>query len=640
MPGCIPTIVTCFDNPQELGNHSHYQEIIRNILRKIVPSNLFSRENAEHQYELFKSHLPFVTSTLCSAAPGKMSFFILVKYRSNAFKFFFEMISRWLVPGKRLNVVLIYAADFRMPDVSHDLYTLCEVMIHVEDKHEYTQILTNLPIIESEVKLGIMSGYYARRILEIKGLAADEKTAMIQECITYLVKRLPKSFDIDVLTEMQHALVMCRDDFKASRESRHLSRIISGHYLFRRAIRDAIKEVPDQRYLFVKLFKTLVRHSGSFKQVVGVLVGVNFIRDKEIFEKKHIIAAIQNHIPGAHVVEGSYFANRRGSEPICTFYLEIEKINGQQFTNEEIRLLRQVLPAELKDRIEHPMHPVFMPRNEEEIMRNILSLSNQIKFLRDIPQVIITFDEQTHADLSFTVIIVRVMTPGCLSIQEMFKKSPTMLEYIHDRCKMVGYLRNKYTKEATVFRVKMPKELFLRSDHSIDLYKARQTVVSELSGVIGEFRDFNGGMITKQNELLDAVKGFLGEEIKYSGILLENFFFSLTPVAMRTLLEPEALKTLFVMLLEAIESGFSNSERYKIRQEPDFVYILMGAETQAVQEVWNRELQKFNLHSTELATSSVTVHEVSYVGYIYRCSDVLKQQQFLQAYQNLVPCSK
>ena len=46
------------------------------------------------------------------------------------------MVSHWLVPGRRLKVVLVYATDFSMPDVTSDLYTLCEVMISVENEQE------------------------------------------------------------------------------------------------------------------------------------------------------------------------------------------------------------------------------------------------------------------------------------------------------------------------------------------------------------------------------------------------------------------------------------------------------------------------------------------------------------------------
>ena len=52
------------------------------------------------------------------------------------------------------------------------------------------------------------------RILEIKGLSADEKTALVQEHVAHLAKRLPHEFDEDVMTELQHVLMICRDDFK------------------------------------------------------------------------------------------------------------------------------------------------------------------------------------------------------------------------------------------------------------------------------------------------------------------------------------------------------------------------------------------------------------------------------------------
>ena len=95
---------------------------------------------------------------------------------------------------------------------------------------EFEEIQRNFPIIETEIGLGIHSEFYAQRILEIKGLSTDDKTALIQGFIAFLVKRFPYHYDTDVFTEMQHVLVTCRDDFKAARKPRHLSRIISIQY--------------------------------------------------------------------------------------------------------------------------------------------------------------------------------------------------------------------------------------------------------------------------------------------------------------------------------------------------------------------------------------------------------------------------
>src|ERR1700722_12609058 len=84
----------------------------------------------------FLRPLPPITHLPCQQTPGNMSFFSLFRYRAGAFKFFFEMISRWLIPGKRLNVVVVYAVDFSFHKLSSDLYTLCEVMISVDNKED------------------------------------------------------------------------------------------------------------------------------------------------------------------------------------------------------------------------------------------------------------------------------------------------------------------------------------------------------------------------------------------------------------------------------------------------------------------------------------------------------------------------
>ncbi|MEI8365742.1 MAG: hypothetical protein WCF65_04910 [Parachlamydiaceae bacterium] len=613
-----------------------YKGIVCDTLRRLLVDRM-GLQNDENKSgvpqlrEQFFSSLPLVTATKCHEVPGTMSFFALMRHRANAFKFFFDMVNGWLLPGRRSNVVLIYSADFQLLDVNDDVYTLCEVMIRVETKKELDQITDNLPALETELQMGLASSYDARRILEIKGFSRDEKTALIQDNIAYLIDHRPADFDQDVLTEMQHVLLICREDFKEARECRHLSRIIGIHYLFRKGLREAVKKFPQKRHFKLKLFRSRIKHSDGHKTVLAVLIGVNFFRDKEALDKPHLLKAIQHYVPTARPIENSFFANRRGSEPICTMYLELEKGNGAEFSSEEIRLLRQKLSADLQNRIKHLLHPVFMPRNEEEIIRNILSLSSQIKYLRDIPQVFISFDEQTHTHVFFTVILVRVERSDNLSIHEMFKNSNTSLKYIHDRIQNAGSLRRKHKKEATVFRVKLHKDQFLRADHTIDLNRARQIVIEELFNIMGEIRDFNGGMISKQHEVLIDLKALLSE-LKYSDLMLENFFYSLTPVIMRNVLEPEAMRTLFLMLMSAIEAPLCNDETYSLNvvSDPLFVFITVKAVHRSVRDEIARLLIKLSLHSSQLAIASIPVQDVTHLGYIYRSDDAGRRQQFIQ----------
>ena len=342
----FPTISTVLDGIDDDVGCPLYSEKVKDLVKKVLPGHLFSQEMPlEAAQDRLQALLPMLTYSTCSQLSSNISFCIISKHRHNSFKFFTEMIAHWLIPGKRLNVVMIYAADFRFPDLGSAIYTVCEVIVRLENREDVKQIQQNLPIIESEICLGMSSEYYARRILEIKGLSADSKTATIQEYIAYLMNRRPKDFDYEILAEMQHVLVMCRDDFKAARSCQHLSRIICVHYLFRKSLQESVRKAPEKRHLSLKLFKAILKLPTGQKKVLGLLVGINFLRDKEVFEKRHLLNAIQNYVPDAQAVEDSFFANRRGSEHICTLYLELEKGNGEDFTSEEVNTLRRELPS-------------------------------------------------------------------------------------------------------------------------------------------------------------------------------------------------------------------------------------------------------------------------------------------------------
>lgn len=607
------------------------------LLRKVLPEGVFIQKEAdtdfrEDQKLHFQSLLPLVRHSFSEGIPGTLSLYLLYLHRTNAFKFFFEMLSRWLLPAKKLTISMVVAADFTFPELGDDLYTLCEIKVRVQSKEELEQIKKILPMLETEAKLGVESNYYARRILEVYGLSADEKLALVQDQIGCVVRRHTPYFGSDLLSEMQHVLVLCREDFIQERSSRHLSRIIAIHSHFKRQMREG------RRRLFLKIFRFSPPDLGERKNLLGFIVAVNFLKENESFEKNHLLKSIQNYIPSAREIENSFIKLRRGSENHCTLYLEIQKADESEFTFQEVTTLRRLLPLDLKDRIEFAVHPVFMPRNEEEIFRNVLILGNEIKYLRDIPQVIIIFDEQTHRGLYFTVILVRVAKPGALSIEELFKQSKSGYSYIQDRIKTVGMLRKKYIKEATIFRLKLPKEPFLRRDNSIDLYKARAAVFDELCQIVGEVRDFNGGMISKQNEVLTNLRKLVGAQAGRYELILENFFHSLTPVAVRTLMEPEVLKKLFLMLLEAIESGIQGDEGYVIKMchDPEFVYMMIKARDRHVREEITRIFSMLQISSPDLVRSYVKIYDIPYIGYIYRCDNSEVQRQFIKTIHNIL----
>lgn len=182
--------------------------------------------------------------------------------------------------------------------MDQDLYTLSELVICLDSEQELKRVRAHLPMLESEIRLGAASAYHASRIMEIKGLSGDEKTSIIQEKISSLVQRRSKDFDYDIFSQMQHFLVMCCEEFKAVRESSHMSRIISVFYIFRKFLRRHIEEMPMKRHVSLKLTKARLHLPLGIKKVLGVFVGMNFLKDNELFEERHLLKALQNYIPG------------------------------------------------------------------------------------------------------------------------------------------------------------------------------------------------------------------------------------------------------------------------------------------------------------------------------------------------------
>jgi hypothetical protein len=522
--------------------HRLYPQLIEASLRQLVPDPFFFENLLEHDaQERFEKQLPLFRWLW---REGHLSLHLVCRHRLNIGKFFYEMIQRWLLPGRRLDVTAFFSSDFKFSKHKSHLYTLAEMSVRIDSVIDKEDAEHNLRIIETEIRLGMVSVYHASRLLEMNLLSSQEKMGVVQEKISKLIVHSKDWIDYDIFGELQHFIVMSKEEFKASRKADHLSRLVTRFYLFRHSIAKNTKE----RQIRLKLSIVELNLPWGIKKVLAVYVGLNFLTETELFEERHLLRAIRGGLLGTKVVADSYFSHEGAEDKIHTLYLEIEKENGLDFTQEEVRHLRRFLPEEIKRSVEVPLRSLFMPRNEEEILRHIVTLSGELKYMRDKPQFILIFDEQKEGDLYFTVVVVRIIYPDSLPIQVLFASSP--FTYIPDRVKRVGMVRKRYPKEATIFRLKFSSEPFLRDDQSVDLFRARQAIVQELFHLVGEMRDYTGGMIAKQIEVLGALERLLGGA---SSFRLESFFHAIYPIEARSIVSPVALKRLFLLWQELLE---------------------------------------------------------------------------------------
>lgn len=593
-----------------------YPQLIDATLRQIFPDPYLFENILEHDAkEKFESKLPLFRWFW---REGHLSLYLICRHRLNIGKFFYEMIQRWLLPGKRLDVSSFFSCDFKINPLGMQLYTLAEMSIRVDSEIEWEHAEHNLRIIDAEIRLGMVSVYHASRLLEMHLLSSQDKMGALQEKISKLIQRNPDEIDYDIFGELQHFIVMSKDEFKMAREPHHLSRIITLFYLFRKWILQDLEKKPVKRQIRLKIGSVQLNLPWGLKKVLGVCVGLNFLIKNELFEERHLLRALQNRLSGIKAVPDSFFVNEGIEDGVHTLYLEIEKESGSNFTAHEIQTLQRFLPEDLKGGVEVPHRSLFMPRNEEEIIRHIVTLSGQLKFVKDKPQFILIFDEEKEGDLYFTVILVRILHADALPIHDFFSKEPSFLAYIPERVKRVGMLRKRYPKEATVFRVKLSSQPFLRDDYSVDLFHARAAVVQELQRVLGDLRDYTGGMIAQQVEVLKALQRLIGEPERLEGRLLEKFFHSIHPIEARSIVAPKTLHRLFLLWKELLEDPLKKSAQSAQGSE----LLVMGRQGE-VAELDPAQFREMQLVSVR------PEHEEKFLGYIFFAQSKEERDQFL-----------
>lgn len=418
---------------------------------------------------------------------GQIAIHVTSLYRKDLLRFFLEIVTNFLVPGKSL-----YIEKFN----SHreDDLIFCEAYIVPASEEEKEGICENYHLLEEEIKLGLKSAYRAKKLLELKGLFFQEKEAYVAEEMRKRVIRFSKYFDYDIFPLMQKFLVSVNQEYKSSRSYQVLSKIISTSYLILQKIEEEGDDFPKERSFVLKLLPLFVPTPFGEKRILGCFVGMNFLKDNEFLEERHLLKAFRKYHPDASLIEGSYFMQK--NEESFVFYAEIEIDDSFSFS--QIDFLKKELKKDVKGSIETFVRPIFMPRNEEEVMKYIVTLSKQVTEVNDLPQIVIIFDEQTDENLLFTLLMVRPLSLNEEPVQNIM--SSDSFEIYIEKVRHGGSIKKNVIKEVSQIKISMKKMEFLREDFALDLYKARQSIVVWLEKLLGAVRDYNGGLIARQME--------------------------------------------------------------------------------------------------------------------------------------------
>ncbi|MBI3211639.1 MAG: peptide ABC transporter substrate-binding protein [Simkania negevensis] len=489
-------------------------------------------------------------------------------------------------------------------------------------------IQKSFPILSTSTKQFSSPSITARQLVE--DLPCHAKLVTAKQMLEALHLKLPYLVDASVFRELDRIASFLEEDFIQQRTPHHLAKLAYSIALARKSLSQKITLLPLKSSYDIRLSPFSLYFTFGSKPVLGILAHAHLKNKYEAFDEEHILLRIKKFISEAQLVKGSTYMFQTSKSTIKTLYFELDKKSGLPFTSEEIKRLKVLLKQEIELCMEQLVPRVFMTRNEEEVLKNILTLSREIHQVSDIPEVMILLDRQTPQEAIFTVILVRICKNEVPSLVELFAKVQGSFIFFPERCQVVQYLKKKYPVEANVFRIHLPKDpSLLRSDLSINFYLARQKISNLLLEAVGEFRDYNGGMILKQRERLTSLMEICPELSLQNPDFLEDFFHSLQPIEAQTYLSVETIETLFKLLMEAMRFQNTKTSDYfcQFEQKEGRLFFIIRLSDDYLKKTLEQTLLKFNFHHSQVVASILHLQNSTFLGYLITTISPTIQEQ-------------
>ncbi|MBA2368324.1 MAG: peptide ABC transporter substrate-binding protein [Candidatus Protochlamydia sp.] len=392
-------------------------------------------------------------------------------------------------------------------------------------------------------------------------LSFHSSFSLVENHVQNWLTRFNYTFDQSLVQDLYLFYILASKKFLDHRCPLHLSSLILSIHLLQKKLSQKVAFSPQDLHVKIRWLPSILKFPFSTHSVLGCLVGYNALDKYELFDEENLYLAFQKLCPDVRLVKECFYQHTSQCKNLKMHYFEVEKQDGTNFSLHQQNLLKNNIEERVRNSIQKLSPSTFMRHNDEDTYKTILVLSNEISSLEDLPQVSINLDEQTGQEIVFQVVLVCPSPFHSFSLKERFLECT----FVSKRLTTVKHLEN-HPIQAHVFSLHLLRtSSFLRNDGSLDFNLARQKVVSLIQAAIGTFRDYNGGLLLKQQEQLEKFKeGFT--EIDQD--ILEKFFYSITPLEKQAILDQNILCVFFRFFLEhrtkklnkSIDFDFSHSQ--------------------------------------------------------------------------------
>ncbi len=464
----------------------------------------------------------------------------------------------------------------------------------------------------------------------------DEKLSYIDKQLNHWIERYSRAIDPSILKDRDRLLAYYDSDFIQKRSSLYLLRILISQHIQKKKLLGNSSLSHQNRVVEFRVILGKVEYPFGSKNVLGVLVQIALADRYEFFDEENLQRAVHRLLPNLHMVKGTLYKFHGDNDKTRTCYAEFEKIGNQPFTIAEISLLKKSLGEELIERTERLVPSVFKTRNQEEVLRNILTLSQEIDRSSDLPQVMISFETQSSDEVTFTVICVRAEDQFSVSLENLVQYEPSSCRWILERKQIVRYMDNHQPIVAYLFRVLLiPDFSTLRSDGSLNFFAARQKVAASLKTSITDYRDFNGGILIKQEETLLTLRNAFPH---ISSEQIENIFYSITPIEMQAILPSSSLKAIIDLTTQTALLGLIDAHDYHLvsSSKPSYHIVLLSIPPGPLHEKAKDHLQLVDFPEDIQASFSLATKKSHLYGFLIPLENKKFIDRFTESLGNLL----
>lgn len=453
----------------------------------------------------------------------------------------------------------------------------------------------------------------------------------VYEKVAKWLSRFCYSIDKSISNDLALFYLLGSKKFLDHRDPSHLFRLVLAVHLMQKKLIFETTLASQTRHVEIKwLSGDLIFPFAGNRAVMGCLIGFNLMDRHEVFDEDNVVLALKKHLPEVRLVKESSYRHTSPHKHLELFYFEIEKKDSTHFSLQERVLLKAHLQEKVKKSIQSLSPTIFMGNNDEDVYKSALILGQEIHCLNDLPQVSITLDQQTGKDVIFRITIVHVAPFHTFSLGRCFFDTP----FVSEKMLIVGHL-NQHPIEAHIFRLHLPRDtLFLRSDGSLDFYAARQKVVASVASAIGEFRDYNGGILIKQQELLRDLKKEFSAVSTADHELIDVFFYAMTPLEKQVTLQKETLYTLFRYFQKERQQPLTqDAYACKVYEQDSLIYLIVHGSDSSMITAITTAIQRLSYMGQDITYNTMEIAEGAFFNAIL-LQENSKKPMFIEAIQD------